>query len=85
MRRYFFHVHNGTGLTQDQEGVELASLEAARQLALIGIRSLVGEELESGLVDLNGRLDICDHAGSVLLSLPFNDAVELRVPHKEEE
>jgi len=85
MRRYFFHVHNGTGFTQDPEGVELPSLEAAREVALTGIRSIVGEEVESGLIDLQGRLNICDPAGSVLLSVPFSDAVALRVPDKEEE
>ncbi|MEP9360046.1 hypothetical protein [Sphingomonas sp. KR3-1] len=85
MQRYFFNVHNGTGLTEDPEGMELPDLEAARQQALTGIRSLLGEELESGLIDLNGRLDICDRAGSVLRSVPFSEAVKLRAPDKGEE
>lgn len=84
MQRYFFNVYNGTGLTEDLEGLELPGLEAARTQALIGIRSIVGEEVGSGLVDLNGRLDICDGGGSVLLSVPFSDAVEFRTPDKEE-
>ena len=85
MRRYFFNVHNGTGLTEDQEGLELLNLEAAREQALLGIRSLVGEELETGTIDLNGRLDICDDQGSVLLSVPFKEAVKVRAPDKDKE
>ncbi|WHU04359.1 MULTISPECIES: DUF6894 family protein [unclassified Sphingomonas] len=84
MRRYFFHVYNGTGLTKDREGQELTDLAAARKVALAGIRSLLGEELESGLVDLNGRLDICDREGTVLLSVPFREAIELRIPDGDE-
>ena len=84
MTHYFFHVYNGTGLTQDQEGLELADLAAARQVALTGIRSLLGEDLESGLVDLNGRLDICGREGTVLLSVPFSEAIELRIPDGDE-
>jgi hypothetical protein len=83
MQRYFFNVHNGTGLTEDIEGRELPDLEAARQQALVGIRSLVGEELETGLVDLNGRLDIIDAKGSLLLSVAFGEAVEFKKPAKD--
>lgn len=85
MRRYFFNVHNGNGLTEDHEGLALPNLEAAREQALLGIRSLVGEELETGTIDLSGRLDICDNSGSVLLSVRFDEAVKLRAPDKEEE
>ncbi|MBC9033825.1 hypothetical protein IAG41_15625 [Sphingomonas sp. JC676] len=85
MQRYFFNVYNGTGLTEDLEGLELPDLEAARVQALSGIRSIIGEELASGLVDLNGRLEICDEAGSVLLSVPFSDAVELRTRSGDKE
>jgi hypothetical protein len=65
--------------------LEFPDLEAARAQALSGIRSILGEELASGLIDLNGRLEICDQAGSVLLSLLFSDAVELRTPDKDGE
>lgn len=85
MQRYFFNVYNGTGLTEDLEGVELRDLEAAREQALAGIRSILGEELGSGLVDLTGRLEICDGSGSLLLSVPFSDAIKLRTSDKDAE
>jgi hypothetical protein len=83
MRRYFFHIHNGNGFTQDEEGRALPSLAAARREAVTGIRSLLIDELEQGLINLQGRLDICDPKGSVLLSLPFSEAVEVRCPQQE--
>ena len=85
MRRYFFHIHNGNGFTQDEEGLTLPSLASARLEALAGIRSLVVDEIGQGLVDLRGRLDICDAKGALLLSVPFSEAVEFRLPAKENE
>jgi hypothetical protein len=85
MQRYFFNVYNGTGLTEDLEGLELSDLAAAREQALTGIRSILGEELGSGLVDLTGRLEICDGSGSLLLSIPFSDAIEVRKPDRDAE
>lgn len=73
--RYFFHMQNGNGLTRDEEGQEFADLDAARQSGLAGIRSVLGEELMRGVVDLSGRLDICDADDRVLLSIPFAEAV----------
>lgn len=83
MKRYFFHIFNGTGPTRDEEGQELPSLEAARAEAVAGIRSLVADELEHGTIDLAGRIDICDRDGSVLASIPFTDVVHIRMPGEE--
>lgn len=76
--RYFFHILNGNGCTRDEEGQELSDLDAARQSALAGIRSVLGEELMRGVVDLSGRLDICDADDRVLLSIPFAEAVQVQ-------
>ena len=80
MRRYFFHIHNGNGFTRDEEGRELRSLAAARLEALTGIRSLIGEELRQGTIDLRGRLEICDAQGSLLLSVHFTEAIAFKLP-----
>lgn len=85
MQRYFFNVYNGSGLTKDLEGLELRDLQTAREQALTGIRSILGEELGSGLVDLTGRLEICDGSGSLLLSISFSDAIEIRTPGRDAE
>ncbi|MDG2535228.1 hypothetical protein P6144_16325 [Sphingomonas sp. HITSZ_GF] len=81
--RYFFHIQNGNGCTRDEEGQEFADLDAARQSALTGIRSVLGEELMRGVVDLSGRLDICDGTDRVLLSVPFGEAVQVQQARAE--
>jgi len=78
MARYHFHIINGGGTSEDAEGQELPDLEAARAAAIEGVRSLVSEEARLGQIDLSGRIDIADADGNILLSVPFNDAVELR-------
>ncbi len=78
MPLYYFHVHNGTGETRDEEGLELPDLESARLEALSGIRSILREEIGRGELDLSGIIVIADHRGEILLDVPFATAVELR-------
>jgi hypothetical protein len=77
MPRYRFNIYNGTGLTEDEEGRELASDDAIRAEALKGIRSILGEDIMSGVLDLRGRLEILDEAGDLYLTVPFADAVTI--------
>jgi hypothetical protein len=77
MPRYYFHVRDGGGLVEDEEGRELADADVARNEALKGVRSIVSEEAKQGLVDLRGTLEVHDGA-RLVLSLPFSDAIELR-------
>jgi hypothetical protein len=44
------------------------------------VRSILSDEIKSaGLINLRGRIDIADQQGSVVTTLPFRDAVELRL------
>ena len=83
MPPFFLHVHNRTGLARDEEGLELASLAAAREAAVAGIRSILCEEVGQGTLDLGGRIDICGENGEVLMAVPFGEAVELRLEGAE--
>lgn len=78
MSRYFLHIDNGGGFSEDPEGQELADLDAARAAAIEGVRSLLSEEARQGQLDLTGRIQIADAGGNILLVVPFSDAVELR-------
>jgi len=75
MPRYRFNIYNGTGLTEDDEGRELAGDDAIREEALKGIRSILGEDIMSGVLDLGGRIEILDEAGGLYLTVPFTEAV----------
>lgn len=78
MARYFLHMHNGNGFTRDEEGQEFGDLRAARTRAIEGIRSILSEEVRGGRLDLSGRIDIGDAGGTILLSLSFEEALEVR-------
>lgn len=78
MPHYYFHVSNGTGEARDEEGTDLPDLACARAKALTGIRSILREELNRGIIDFGGMIRITDERGSVLLEVPFASAVEIR-------
>jgi hypothetical protein len=77
MAHYHFHVLNGLGLTEDDEGRDLADLDVARREAINGARSIISEEARDGRVDLRGRIDVTDASGRVLLTVRFIEAVEI--------
>jgi hypothetical protein len=78
MARYFFHVHNGIGLIDDEDGRELLDLGRAREEAIKGIRSIVSDEALQGRIDLSGRITIADETGAPLLTVKFEEAFEVR-------
>lgn len=77
MPRYRFNVDNGTGFVADEEGRELADLDAARAEGLKGVRSILAEDVLDGRLDLEGRLDVVGEAGEILLTISFADAVKV--------
>lgn len=88
MAHYYLNLINGYGFTPDQEGEDFPDLDAARERAKESVRSILSDEIKSvGLINLQGRIDIADHEGAVVTTLPFRDAVELRLddsPHGRE-
>jgi hypothetical protein len=80
MAHYYLNLIDGHGFTPDREGEDFPDLDAARERAKEGVRSILSDEIKSaGLINLRGRIDIADQQGSVVTTLPFRDAVELRL------
>jgi hypothetical protein len=79
MPRFYFHLHNSTGLTPDEEGRELKSLAEARESAMEDIRSVLCGDVEQGFIDMRGRIEIADADGEALMTVDFSEAVDLRV------
>lgn len=79
MPHFYFHVANGAGFVRDEEGRVLADVPSARAEAISDIRSMLSEEVKRGVLDLRGRVDIVGASGDVVVSIPFADAVELRL------
>lgn len=78
MPQFYLHIYNDHGDAEDDEGLEVPSLAVAREKAVQGIRSLLAAEVENGSINLDGRIDIKDPRGAVLLTVPFKEAVAVK-------
>ncbi|MBM6595991.1 DUF6894 family protein [Microvirga pudoricolor] len=68
MPLYFFNIRDGYEVDEDEEGVELPDLEAARAEALATV-----EELRDQIPDADDiQLEITDDTGRRLLTVPFS-------------
>ncbi|MCB8820859.1 DUF6894 family protein [Microvirga rosea] len=68
MPLYFFNIRDGYDVDEDEEGVELPDLDAARAEAIATV-----EELRDQLTDAaNIELEITDETGRRLLTVPFS-------------
>jgi hypothetical protein len=74
--RFFFHVFDDI-VVRDDEGIDLADAEAAREAALAGARALMCDQLKQGRLNLSHRIEVEDESGAQVLMLPFSDAVEI--------
>jgi hypothetical protein len=75
--RHFLDVYDDL-ITSDDEGVELPNLEAARLYALKGARDLIGEQVRHGYVVMSHWIDVLDEERTVVLRLPFRDAIDIK-------
>jgi hypothetical protein len=75
--RYYFHVHDDL-IAQDEEGVELPNLAAARLNALTGARDIIAAQVKHGYFVLSHWIDVVDEQGEKVLAVKFGDAVGIR-------
>jgi hypothetical protein len=75
MPRFFFHVREGTELSRDHEGQELADAKAARREAVSSGREMLGERLLHGGAIDGRQIVIADDAGTVLDVVNANDVL----------
>ncbi|HYD39066.1 MAG TPA: hypothetical protein VEA60_15725 [Allosphingosinicella sp.] len=81
MPRFYFHVCNGAGFVQDEEGRDLPDLEAARAEAIRGARSIMASDVQRGTLDLSSFIEIEDAEKRLVLTVGFEDAVDLTKRH----
>ena len=75
--RYYLHICNGSGFTEDKQGQELPDMDAARKEAIRGLRDISASELKRGEMNLGSFIEIEDEAGRLIMTVDFHDAVRL--------
>lgn len=76
MSRFYFHLYDDLDVP-DEEGAEMANLEAAVAYGLANVRALAADQVTRGNLDLRHRIEIADAQGQVLGTIRFADAVEV--------
>ena len=76
MPRFFFHIIDDL-VINDDEGIELPDVEAARGTALTGARAMICEQVAKGRITLHHRVEVEDEDGGPVLTLTFGDAVTI--------
>jgi len=72
---YFFNVISAGGTLEDHEGTEMPDLEHACLEAIEDARSLMSDAIRKGHDISSRRIDICNDAREVVMSVPFTDAI----------
>ncbi len=77
MPTFFFHIRGGGIEAEDFIGMDLPSLEAARDEAVRSARDIMMDEIQAGRLSLKRRIDVEDQDQRPIFSLPFGEAIEL--------
>lgn len=77
MPRYYFHLHNDVD-AEDEEGIELPSLEVARLRAIELVRFEAAEAVKArSHIVRHHHIDIADENGKVVQSVRFGEVVAI--------
>ena len=77
MVRYFFHLREPGFYVRDEEGAELADLDAAHAHALENVRDIISMEVRRGVIPLSHVMEIADTAGNVVRTISYVEAVTI--------
>jgi hypothetical protein len=75
MPHFYFHICNGHGFVEDEEGVDLPDEPAARRKAVEAARDVMAGDLREGRLDLTSFIEVEDEAHRLLFTLTFAEAV----------
>lgn len=81
---FYLHVCNGGGFVEDTEGQELRDGEAARAVAIEGLRDILAGELRNGDLNTASFIEIEDEHGRKVRTVSFAEAVRVtdKVPDR---
>lgn len=84
MAQFYFDLLNGSGLTLDEDGVQLPDLGAAHSRAMREARSIMSHEVLEGELDLRSEI-IVREGERERLRLRFWEALQVRSAEEEGE
>ena len=73
--RYFYDLHECGVFFRDEEGAERDSISDARDDALRAARDIMRAEVSEGRLCLSCKIEVKDAAGTVVLTVPFREAI----------
>lgn len=76
MARYYFHLRNDVD-TDDEEGIELPDVAAAREHAIENARMMVCESVKQGHLHLDHCIFVTDESGEQVVTVTFREAFTL--------
>jgi hypothetical protein len=77
MPLFYFHVCDGAGFVEDEEGRDLPDAGAARAEAVRGARGLMADDLQRGTLALSSFVEVEDEEHRLLFTISFKDMVEI--------
>lgn len=77
MHRFYFHLHECGESTLAEEGLVMASFEAAFQEAIRAARSLMSSDVGEGRLCRACHIEITDSYGITLATVPFTEALTI--------
>ena len=75
MSKFFFNFRNANTIAKDELGIDLPSLEDARQAALDAARELVAEDIKANSSRPMEAVIVTDEGGRELLTISARDVL----------
>jgi hypothetical protein len=72
---FFFHLCNGNGFVEDEEGQELSDAPTARTKAVEAMRDLISGEVRNGTLNMSSFIEIEDDHHELIETVTFADAI----------
>lgn len=77
MPRFYLHICNGSGFTEDKDGQDFPDAQAAYREAIRGLRDITASELKRGEINLGSFIEIENEERELIRTVDFSDAVRV--------
>ncbi|HEX8192015.1 MAG TPA: hypothetical protein VF552_03880 [Allosphingosinicella sp.] len=81
MPLFYLHICDGRLFAEDDVGMELHDIEAARRQAIARLRDVMASELKDGQINMAAFVEIEDENHQLGMTVPFLEAVEVLTVH----